>query len=617
MDKREIRFDLSADALLDMAEAKLDEEDYIAALRLLHKSLEMYGPGADEYADLAEAYDGMEQYEYAAYNWFRFLDVCAENEAVDAYEGLAACYYNLGNMPQAMYYYNKMMHDKYVTAENNVEMGELMNEPPRPRFRVAWPPEHADYSADVDDGLQALKQGDHAKAERCFRRVHPDSPYYPSAMNYLAVSYLLSGSADKAERVCDKLLRQEPDNVQILSTYAAALIEQDRREEGRAVAARLASIETEDADELYKIATVCCENGLYEQAYDRFCKIEEMVRYDLTLLYFKGVAAFRCGKVKESLAALGKLLDIDPHAAVARHYFRKIRDYAESGGEPPETAFFYRVPQAEREANTATLMLLLHMSASDQKALCSQPFVYELLEWCFDEADGQEPRLQLIAAEIAAHADLQPFFCDLLLNASVNDVVKLAALQHYCERNRDFECGIVVSDIYGRVAFRRLQVGRKRRALFVGAYALCFARFGLFGNVDGEELCCAVQNIYELFAARGDFSVIRTKESLACAIYLTVRTVESRKMGKLIHGLGAEETEVLRILEAIRVLAAGESEAAASDAAEPGEAGAPAAGEESADGAAEGAEKGSAQEGADGGPQGPADGGPQGEGDPT
>ena len=143
---------MSADALLDMAEARLDEEDYIAALRLLHKSLEMYGPGADEYADLAEAYDGMEQYEYAAYNWFRFLDVCAENEAVDAYVGLAACYYNLGNMPQAMYYYNKMMHDKYVTAENNVEMGELMNEPPRPRFRVAWPPEHADYSA--DDGTK-------------------------------------------------------------------------------------------------------------------------------------------------------------------------------------------------------------------------------------------------------------------------------------------------------------------------------------------------------------------------------------------------------------------------------------------------------------------------------
>ena len=57
MDKREIRFDLSADALLDMAEAKLDEEDYIAALRLLHQSLEMYGPGADEYADLADSAD--------------------------------------------------------------------------------------------------------------------------------------------------------------------------------------------------------------------------------------------------------------------------------------------------------------------------------------------------------------------------------------------------------------------------------------------------------------------------------------------------------------------------------------------------------------------------------
>ena len=566
MDKKEIRFDLSADALLDMAEAKLDEEDYIAALRLLHKSLELYGPGADEYADLAEAYDGMEQYEYAAYNWFRFLDVCAENEAVDAYEGLAACYYNLGNMPQAMFYYNKMVHDKYVTPDNNVEMGELMSEPPRPRFRIAWPPEHADYSADVDAGLQALKQGDHAKAEKCFRRGHAESPYYPSAMNYLAVSYLLSGAADKAEQVCTGLLQREPDNVQILSTYAAVLIEQNRRAEGRAVAEKLASIHTDDADELYKIATVCCENGLYEEAYDRFCRIETMVRYDLTLLYFKAVAAFRCGKVKESLAAFGKLLDIDPHAAVARYYFRKIRDYSESGGEPPETAFFSRVPQQEREANTATLMLLLHMNASDQKTLCAQPFVYELLEWCFDEADGQEPRLQLMAAEIAAHANIQPFLNDLLLNASVNDVVKLAALQHICERNRDFTCGIVVSDIYGRVSFRKLQVGRKRHALFVGAYALCFARFGLFGALDGEELRCAVQNVYELFASHGDFSPIKTKESLACAIYLTIRTADGRKLRKLVHGLGGDESEVARILAAVRAYTAEEAEVAASDA---------------------------------------------------
>ena len=567
MEKKEIRFDLSADALLDMAEARLDEEDYIPALRLLHKSLELYGPGADEYADLAEAYDGMEQYELAAYNWFRFLDVCAENEAVDAYEGLAACYYNLGNMPQAMYYYNKMVHDKYVTPDNNVEMGDLMSEPPRPRFRIAWPPEHADYSADVDAGLQALKQGDHAKAEKYFRRVHADSEYYSTAMNYLAVCYLLSGASAKAEKVCLDLLQREPDNVQVLSTYAAVLTEQDRRSEGRAVAEKLARIETDDADELYKIATVCCENALYEEAYERFCKIEKMVRYDLTLLYFKAVAAFRCGKVKESLAAFGKLLDIYPHAAVARYYFRKIRDYDESGGEIPETAFFYRVPQHERESNTGSLVLLLHMNAADQRTLCAQPFVQELLEWCFDEADGQEPRLQLIAAEIAAHGNIQPFLGDLLLNASVNDMVKIAALQHMCERNRDFSCGIVVSDIYGRISFRKLQIGRKRHALFVGAYAICFARFALVGAIDGEELRCAVQNIYELFAAHGDFSLIKTKESLACAAYLTVRTADGRKLHKLVQGLGGDESEVARILAAVRSYAAN-AEAAAADAAE-------------------------------------------------
>ena len=154
----------------------------------------------------------------------------------------------------------------------------------------------------------------------------------------------------------------------------------------------------------------------------------------------------------------------------------------------------------------------------------------------------------------------------MLLNASVNDVVKLAALQHICERNRDFTCGIVVSDIYGRVSFRKLQVGRKRHALFVGAYALCFARFGLFGALDGEELRCAVQNVYELFASHGDFSPIKTKESLACAIYLTIRTADGRKLRKLVHGLGGDESEVARILAAVRAYTAEEAEVAASDA---------------------------------------------------
>ena len=160
-------------------------------------------------------------------------------------------------------------------------------------------------------------------------------------------------------------------------------------------------------------------------------------------------------------------------------------------------------------------------------------------------------------------------------------MIKIAALQHMCERNRDFDCGVVISDIYTRISFCKLHIGRKRHALFVGAYSICFARFALVGAVDGEELRVAAESIYELFAAHDGFSCIKKKESLACAIYLTVRTADGRKLRKLVQGMGGDEAEVARILAAVRAYALEETEAAAADASETADAedAAPAKGE--------------------------------------
>lgn len=44
MEEKVVQFDLAAEKLLEMADARLDEGDHLAALRLLHKSLELYGP---------------------------------------------------------------------------------------------------------------------------------------------------------------------------------------------------------------------------------------------------------------------------------------------------------------------------------------------------------------------------------------------------------------------------------------------------------------------------------------------------------------------------------------------------------------------------------------------
>ena len=565
MEEKVVQFDLAAEKLLEMADARLDEGDHLAALRLLHKSLELYGPGADEYVSLADAYDEMEIFELSANCWFSYLDICPEEEAVDAYEGLAACFYNMGNEPVALYYYNKMMRDKFVSPANNTEMGELFEQPPRRRFRISWPPERADYSGDIDEGLRALKSGKYDVARACFNRVHPKSDYYISARNYLAVCCLLEGKPEEAERECLSVLAEQPNNVQALSTYAAVLTEQERREEAYRAAVRLAALETENPDELYKIATVCCENGLYEQAYEKFCILEQSVSYDLTLLYFKSVAALRCGKVKESLASFGKILDIYPDAAVARYYFREVRDYAEKGGTPPQTSFFYRIPDEERARRTEFLATLAQLKSAELRAYCDEADITELLEWAFDEGDGQETELQLLAMAVAVGGGMDGFIRSFLLDSTANDAVKFETLRRLCARNKKDEFGIVTGDLYRRLQMEKLVTGRVAHTKFVQAYALCFSRFAPLGEGSAAEFCLTSQEIYAALEREGQLALAHDVESLACAVYLATVPAAIKKTRTLLKYLGAEADTVARILSVVNGVSA-RAEAAAADA---------------------------------------------------
>lgn len=564
MDGKVIQFDLGADELLDMADAHIEEGEYIAALRLLHRSLELYGPAADEYASLADAYEEMELYEESLDCWFRFLDLCTEEEKVDGYEGLAACYYNLGNEEDASYYYRKMLSDKYLSPSNNVEMGELLERPARSPLKVAWPPEKADHSEEIDAGLRALRTADFDTAEKSFRGVPAKSSYHSAAMNYLAVTYLLKGEPERAEEVCRELLEAEPENVQALSTYAAVLTELERPQDSRAVAEKLAKLPAESADELYKIATVCCENGLYAEAYDKFCRLERMVGYDRTLLFFKGVSAFRAGNVQESLATFGKLLDIYPEAAVARYYFRSIRTYAEEGGDVPETSFFYRLPRAEREARRSLLAELAKMRLADLRAYCRESDLTELLEWCFDEADAQDTEMQLLGATVASRAEYRNFCCNVMLSVHVPDPMKLEMLRILCLRNRSFSCGFVLGNIYREIDFTRLNVGRAKHAHFVAAYASAFARYGVPTGEDGEIFRRTAEAIYAALESHGWLALAEDEDSLACAIGLAAFASEGKMVRSLFGSSGRDATVVATILSALRD-AATEAEVAAAE----------------------------------------------------
>lgn len=518
--KKTVEIDLSADRLIAIAADAVDEHNYILALKMLNKNAELNYNDEDSYSLYAEIFDDLGLYEKCINGWFKFIDCAQYSELSDAYEGLAVAYMNLGNEHFSAYYYNKLLMDSDgLDAE---ERGEIINsflsrdENP---LKFVYPPEIADYSDVVAEGIDLMKSGEYDKAVEQFELVDEGNEAYRTARNYIAMCNIICDKCDEAEAECLSILEKYPDNIQALTTLAAVRTEQKNSDESRRLARRLLSLNATGTDDIYKIATVCCENKLHAEAYGLFCKLENELGYDHTVLYFKAVSAFNSGNYEESFSAFDKLLTVYPEAVVAEYYYRLAREAAEKG-EQIELSYFYRMPKEERESSLQMLAAFSKLSVRDAKKLFSMLDISECVLWSFDETDGRgESELQYLAAECAVKAGLDGLICDLLLNAFLSDGLKVRILTLIGERNEANSFGVVICHLYKRVDFYALNIGRVKRKNFVSAYARLTAHFCIIDEEYGARFASAAEGLYSELEEQGRLSAASDCDALTAAIY--------------------------------------------------------------------------------------------------
>ncbi len=296
---KSVKIDFSRKRLATQADKFYNEGNYLSALRFAYKELELYEGDGDVFMRLCDIYEGMGLYSSAINWWYRFLDVAEDFDLPDVYEGLAVNYMNIGNEPVAAYYYGRLVDsDDQMPSDVKAEIATAFSKKKGDGFRFIYPPQAADYSKEMDAGAKALKMGNCKLALSVLQQVERGSKEYPSAMEMQAVAYLLNGETQKAEEVCKELLQEKPNDIRVSATLAAVYLEQGRDEESKALAYKLYALEQTDSEDLYKVATVCCENGLHLQAYEKFCKLEEKTPYDGRMLYFKAVVHTSVGNTR-------------------------------------------------------------------------------------------------------------------------------------------------------------------------------------------------------------------------------------------------------------------------------------------------------------------------------
>ena len=517
------RIDLSADRLISIAADCLENHSYISALKMLNKNAVLNGNDEDSFMLYAECFDDMGLYEKCVNGWFKYIDYAGSGaDFAEAYEGLAVSYMNMGMDSFAAFYYNKLLieTDSGLTAEHRREIIEAFINTDKPGLRFVYPPRLADYSEEIDKGMELMRSSDFLGAIEQFSKVGEGNEKYLSARNFIAMCSVITDNNEQAEAECMNVLKHDPNNVQALTTLSAVKSQQHLTEEARELALKLLSLAPGENEDLYKIATVCCENGLHAEAYDLFCRLDERVAYDCALLFFKAVSAFNCGKVEKSLEIFDTLLTVYPNAVTADYWHDVVMKERKKPEKKRRTLeYFYRLPQDVCEDNVAFLSAFNSLPDGDAKKLSDETDVTGIIHWCLDEGGSNASfELKTLGALTAVKCGLDDTVRDILLDAFLPDSIKLEVLCALVGKNTEGEYGVVVCNLYRRVTLVPIKVGRAKRKLFLKAYAQVFSRFAMLENEYPYKLAAAAEKLYEKLERECRLDAVRSAPALAAAI---------------------------------------------------------------------------------------------------
>lgn len=516
-----LEIDFSDDRLISIAADMIDDHNYIGALKMLNKNAEITGNDEDSYMLYAEAFDDMGLYERSIHHWFKFLDVADFNDLADCYEGLAVGYMNLGNDQFAAYYYNKLLLESDdIDAEAREQIvHEFLSSEENP-LKFSYPPEIADVSDIMNEGMGLMKDGEFKKALKKFAKVAEGNPKWSAARNFMAMCHVINDRCDLAEAECLAVLKKEPQNVQALSTLAAVKGEAGKTEEAKRLTEQLLALDITDRDDLYKVATVCCENKMHAEAYSVFCKMDYDVQNDKNVLFFKAIAAYNAKMYQKCCDAFNRLLTIYPDSPTAQFYYNVIREM-EKRGEWEEFSYFYNLPQEVKQSSIKVLAAFLKLSDKQAEKLADELNIDSHIKWCFDEGTpDNSPQLQSLAAQVAIKARSDDYVRDLLLHPFLPDNLKIDMLEWLCERSEDNLFGVVIYNVYKRVTMQKLNTGAKKRKNFRTAYSRLVAHFSILDDNYGGILAESAQNLYAKLANSQRLAAADDLDALTAAIFM-------------------------------------------------------------------------------------------------
>ena len=526
------RLDFSDEFLLDSAEKRYEAGDYMGTLTMLNKRAGMYRPCADASALYADVYEAFSLWIPCADAWFRFLDTCNEADFGEGYEGLSLAFANMGDALRAELYYRRSFEVSGEVPPSDLDEEDFVPEQ-RPQLRLI----HSDDGTVSDPdllrrGVLFVKLGELDKAKEVLSEIEPGSEDFPSACGLIAMCKLLTGDTAGAAEECERMLEYHPDNIHALTTYCAVLGAQDRKEEAKAVGRKLAAMDSDSAEDLYRIATALCETGLDGEAYEKLTKLKGMQPYDDSILWFHAVAALRSGRKEEAISSLETLTTVYPRRVIATLYLERLR-----GDKEVTISYFYRLPEDTYKELTSFLLMADGVEPEMAERLGGDKEIENYIRLAFDQLEGRDQKLQQLAARVAVKCRCDDVVRELLLDFEGDEFIKLSMMRDLVLRNEDNSFGVVICNFYREFYTHKMEFDGRRPDQFMEAFAEVYSRYSITADDNERKLLYAAEDVnYTLVDADAD-DLFAEKEALAAVIYREARLADGEHGIETIAGL--------------------------------------------------------------------------------
>ena len=515
------RLDFSDEFLLDSAEKRYEAGDYMGTLTMLNKRAGMYRPCADASALYADVYEAFSLWIPCADAWFRFLDTCNEADFGEGYEGLSLAFANMGDALRAELYYRRSFEVSGEVPPSDLDEEDFVPEQ-RPQLRLI----HSDDGTVSDPdllrrGVLLVKLGELDKAKEVLSEIEPGSEDFPSACGLIAMCKLLTGDTAGAAEECERMLEYHPDNIHALTTYCAVLGAQDRKEEAKAVGRKLAAMDSDSAEDLYRIATALCETGLDSEAYEKLTKLKGMQPYDDSILWFHAVAALRSGRKEEAISSLETLTTVYPRKVIATLYLERLR-----GDKEVTLSYFYRLPEDTYKELTSFLLMADGVDPEMAERLGGDKEIENYIRLAFDQLEGRDQKLQQLAARVAVKCRCDDVVRELLLDFEGDEFIKLSMMRDLVLRNEDNSFGVVICNFYREFYTHKMEFDGRRPDQFMEAFAEVYSRYSITADDNERKLLYAAEDVnYTLVDADAE-DLFAEKDALAAAIYREARLTD-------------------------------------------------------------------------------------------